>query len=136
LLNLAESLCPPSLGHIAVCEALFQVTGAPQWQDLAAQNVNTSDEFVRGRALWALVCTSSPQSSRQIYDLFVAWLSGSKDEELRSTAARGLMQILESPPLLEDQSAERIVLERKLFAADRGSLDAVLIEVGEALLRR
>ena len=136
LLILAEHLRAPSIGHVAVCEALFQMTGASEWQDKITQDVNADDEFTQRRALWTLECTSSPKSSKHIYDLFIEWLSISRDENLRSTAVGGLIQILGFPPFAEDQSSERIALERKLFNSTGTAIEAALSEARAVYERR
>jgi len=136
LIRLLEQFPSPSAEHVAICEALFKVTGASEWQDCIVDDVGAADEFTRRRALAALERTSTPQSSRQVLDIFVDWLSTSQDEAARSTATGGLMQALGFPPLAKDQTHERLVLERNLFNATGASIEAALNQARATLLKR
>lgn len=128
LVELTETFSPPSIEHVSVCEAIFRIAGAPIWQERILDDMATPDPLTRRRALAALANMSTPSSSKQIADLFTSWLSISEEETVRATASRGLMQMIGFPPLIDDQTPERLALERKLFNSRGAAIEATLID--------
>jgi len=124
LARIHVSLPFPSLAHLRASEALWNVTDDEKYQREIAKDLDTDDIFLFRQAVVALSYTRP--TTYQFETMQRIFLNSRGDNIARSTACGTLIQYYGFAPLINDQTPERLNLQRKLMDADASTLQGVL----------
>lgn len=124
----------PSIVHLRASEALWEMTGEERYQREIGKNLVTEEPSFLERAVVGLAQTRP--TSYQHEALRDVLLRSEQGSRARSQAAGGLVRYYGFPPLIKDQTPERLALERKVVAATPQTIEAILEEVRAIAMKR